>query len=271
MLAASRGLRPAADELRPTEGVLEYRRIGRTFWRAWSPSRQERELWRPRRACGVRTPRIRTAIVSERNTEITHWDGPGLDAWRAWTPAEAAQELAAVAIPWCVVGGWAADLFVGEQTRDHEDLEIAILREHFPQVRQALNALVFHVVGDGEVRRLQDEAEPSRDKHQNWGLDVAAEAWRVDVMLEPGDRETWVFRKDESIRAPRAFMVMRTTDGIPFLGPHGVLLYKAKSARTKDEADLSVCLPRMEENQRAWLATALETVHPGHPWLERIA
>ena len=209
--------------------------------------------------------------MPEHDELTTHWDGPGLEAWHAWTPEQAARELASVAIPWCVVGGWAIDLFLGEQTRDHEDLEIAVLREDFSHVRHALNRFVFHVVGDGEVRRLSEAAEPPRDKHQTWVLDIAAGAWRVDVMLEPGNPSTWVFRRDEAIRAPRAFMIQHTTDSIPFLGPHGVLLYKAKAARSKDEADLARCLPQMAHDQRVWLATALERVHPKHPWLERIA
>lgn len=202
---------------------------------------------------------------------ITHWDGPGLDAWAAWTPAEAARRLAGVPIPWCVVGGWAIDLFLGAQTRDHEDLEIAVLREHLSDVRRALDGFLFHVVGDGEVRRLPDAVDPPPEKHQNWVLDATANAWRVDVMLEPGDASTWVFRRDEAVRAPRPFMVQRTADGIPHLGPHGALLYKAKAARPKDEADLAACLPRIPNDERVWLATALERIHPGHPWLGRVA
>jgi hypothetical protein len=208
--------------------------------------------------------------MAERDARITHWDGPDLDAWRPWTPAEVVREIGDLAIPWCVVGGWAIDLFLDEQTRDHEDLEIAVLREHFPHVRRALNAFAFHAVGDGEVRFLPAGLDPPLDKHQNWVLDVAAEAWRADVMLEPGDASTWVFRRDESIRAPRGFMTHRTTDGIPFLGPHGALLYKAKTARPKDELDFEACLPRMVFEQREWLATAIERVHPGHPWIDRI-
>jgi hypothetical protein len=220
----------------------------------------------PPRASGSRATR-----GAAPDPEIEHRDGPGPDAWDAWTPAEIARRLAALAVPWCVVGGWAVDLFLGTQTREHEDLEIAVLREHFAHVRRALDGVVFHVVGDGEVRRLADAADPAPDKHQNWVLDVAAMAWRVDVMLEPGDSSTWVFRRDESIRARRSFMVQRTADGIPFLGPHGVLLYKAKAARPKDEADLARCLPRLTDDRRAWLAAALARAHPGHSWLDRVA
>src|SRR4029077_2495242 len=90
---------------------------------------------------------------------ITHWDGPPLEAWEPWTPATAARALAGVEVPWCVVGGWAIDLFLGRETRHHEDLEIAVPRLFFAPLRQQLDRhFALHVVGDGEVRRLSPGA-----------------------------------------------------------------------------------------------------------------
>ena len=109
---------------------------------------------------------------------VTHWDGPGLDAWRPWTPAEVADRLAGVGVPWCVVGGWSIDLFLGEETREHEDLEIATHREHLRAIRDALPDMVFHAVGDGQVCRLGPDEEPPLERHQNWVLDVGAQLWR---------------------------------------------------------------------------------------------
>jgi hypothetical protein len=195
------------------------------------------------------------------------WEGPGLDAWHAWTPGEVAERLAGVDVPWCVVGGWAIDLFVGHETRPHADLEIAVLRPDLPRIRRALAGYRFHAVGEGEVRALADGEEPPAGRHQNWVLDPDVHAWRVDVMLEPGDATTWVFRRDPTVRAPRADMMGHTAEGIPFLRPHGALLYKAKAVRPKDEHDLATCLPRLPAPERAWLAAALARVHPGHPWL----
>lgn len=201
---------------------------------------------------------------------VKHWEGPPLEAWSAWTPREAAARLGSAGVPWCVVGGWAIDLFAGEQTRPHEDLEIAIVRPHLPAVRRCLASYALYVVGDGEVRALAPDAQPPANLHQNWVLDVAAQAWRMDVMLEPGDAVTWVFRRDETIRAPRTRMIATTSDGIPFLRPEGVLLYKAKAAREKDEADFAALLPRLDAGARAWLAGALARAHPAHPWLRAL-
>jgi hypothetical protein len=58
--------------------------------------------------------------------------------------------------------------------------------------------------------------------------------------------------------------------GIPYGRPEIVLLYKAKHARPKDDADFAAVLPLLEPGRRRWLADALELVHPGHRWLAAI-
>jgi hypothetical protein len=62
-------------------------------------------------------------------------------------------------------------------------------------------------------------------------------------------------------------MVRRTSGGIPFVAPHGALLFKAKAARPKDEADLAACLPRMTRAECAWLLRSLRHEDPAHRWL----
>ncbi len=198
------------------------------------------------------------------------WDGPPLEAWDAWRPEEAARRLAGLDVPWCVVGGWSIDLFLGRETRAHGDLEIAIAREDFARVREHLSEFALHVVGDGEVRALGTDELPPADRHQNWLLDPRANAWRLDVMLEPGDADTWVFRRDERIRAPRAQMVDRTREGIPYLEPRGALLYKAKALVPKDQADFASVAPRLSPTAREWLREALAIAHPGHIWIEAL-
>jgi hypothetical protein len=195
------------------------------------------------------------------------WDGPPLEAWAPWRPDEVARRLAGVNARWYVVGGWAIDLFLGRETRAHEDLEIAIPRADFPAVRERLAGFALHTVREGEVRALAPGELPPAENHQNWVLDPRANAWRMDVMLERGDEHTWVFRRDESIRAPRAEMIGRTRDGISFLRPQAALLFKAKDTRPKDEADFAATLPVLDPTARTWLRAALERMHPEHAWL----
>jgi hypothetical protein len=198
------------------------------------------------------------------------WDGPGIEAWSgAWTPVQVAEKLAGVEVPWCVVGGWAIDLFLGRQTRPHDDLEIAVARPHFPEIRACLGAYAFHAVKDGEVRLLSPGEPLPSQANQAWALDREARLWRVDVMQEPGDRDTWVFRRDERIRGPRRALVASDAS-IPYLRPEGVLLYKAKACRPKDDADFEACLPHLNSAAAGWLAEALEQTHPGHAWLRTL-
>jgi hypothetical protein len=168
------------------------------------------------------------------------------------------------------VGGWSIDLLLGRMTRPHHDLEIATIRQDVAVIRGQLAGLVFHTVGEGTVRRLADDEPGPSDRYQHWALDEEAGAWRVDVMVEPGDSELWVFRRDERIAAPRENMVATTSGGIPYLKPHGSLLYKAKYHSPKDEADFTAVVELMDTADRRWLRAGLELVHPGHPWLDRL-
>jgi uncharacterized protein CbrC (UPF0167 family) len=183
-----------------------------------------------------------------------------------WTPGEVARRLAGIAVPWCVAAGWALDLFRGRQTRKHGDIEIAIPAASFPEVRDRFPGYVFDGVGD---RRIWEEATPDvlAAVHQTWLRDPATGNYLVDVFREPHDGDTWICRRDETIRLPYRDIIHRTADGIPYLAPELVLLFKAKHARPKDQADFEGTVPHMTPAQRETLAGLLALVHPGHTWL----
>lgn len=192
------------------------------------------------------------------------------DAWSAWHPAELARRLAGVPRPWCVVGGWALDLWHGAGTRPHEDLEFTLLRPDFPLFRAALPDVRLHLVGDGKVRPLAEGEAPPADIAQVWCEDRAARRWRVDMMLEDGTPETWIYKRDPSIRRPRREAVRLGAGGIPYLAPEIVLLFKAKYRRDKDEADFARALPKLDASARDWLRECLGGAHPGHAWLDAL-
>lgn len=201
---------------------------------------------------------------------VRRWDGPSIEAWDAWTPWEVAERLHDLDVRWCVIGGWAIDLAIGETTRHHEDLEIAVLGRDLPAIRRHLGEFVFHVAGGGEVRRLEPSEEAPAHLRQHWVLDPTADRWRVDVMVEPGGDKTWVYRREPSLRASRGFMVGRSVDGVPYLRPHGTLLFKAKATRPKDRRDFDAAIATLDSSERSWLLAALERLHPGHPWIRRL-
>ena len=87
------------------------------------------------------------------------------------------------------------------------------------------------------------------------------------MFREPHDGDIWICRRDASIRLPYGDIIRHTSDGIPYLTPEWVLLFKAKNMRPKDQADFDGVLPLLTQLQRQSLAGLLDQVHPGHPWL----
>ena len=194
---------------------------------------------------------------------------PDVSKWDAWRPEEAARRLAAVEAPWYVAAGWAIDLFLDEERREHEDLEIAVPHARFGEVAAALEGLEVFAIVDGRAMPFRPEMTID-ESHQTWVREPETGLWRLDVFREPSDGETWICRRDDRIRLPYREVIEHTADGIPFGRPEIVLLYKAKHARPKDEADFAAALPRLDRDRRRWLADALELVHPGHRWLDAL-
>jgi hypothetical protein len=212
-----------------------------------------------------------TEELPEGGIELSAAEIDALDArWSSsWTPSEVARRLAGVAAPWCVAAGWALDLFRGTQTREHGDIEIAIPAAAFPEVRGRFPGYVFDGVGSG---RIWEGAGPEvlAATHQTWLRDPGSGNYVLDVFREPHDGETWICRHDETIRLPYSEIIRRTSDGIPYLAPELVLLFKAKHSRPKDQSDFDETIPHMSRTQLTALAGFLARLYPRHQWLDRL-
>ena len=235
---------------------------------------------------------------------------PDLDAWDAWPPSAMSIRLAGLTAPWCVAAGLALDLFLGRSTRVHGDLEIAIPAASFAEVATRFEDCDFFVPRSGVLFALDDPrlrdpdsatsiptgsglpgsdlassdlgssnlagAYPASSEtfiagHQTWARERATGKWRFDVFREPHNADVWIYRRDMRVRRPYAELIERTADGIPFLVPEIVLLFKAKNPRSKDEADFAAVLPSLRAGQRQWLDAALALAYPDHPWRADLA
>ncbi len=188
-------------------------------------------------------------------------------AWNAWSPCELAERIGETTSTWYVVGGWALDLWHGCETRKHEDLEFSVLSQDVGHFRALLPDLDFFTAKNGVLDYLAPSFSPPPDITQLWGADKREGCWRVDMMLEPGTPDRWVYKRAPAIQIPRREAIRTSKTGIPYLAPANVLLFKAKHRRAKDELDFRTALPRLPESERADLRGWLSRVHPGHDWL----
>jgi aminoglycoside-2''-adenylyltransferase len=192
--------------------------------------------------------------------------------WRAWTPGHVRDVLAAAApaARWAVAGGWAIDLHVGRPTRDHDDLEISVLATDVPAVLAAFPEPTWEWAVPIDGRLHQPDPASSSATHQNWLWSPTDHAFVLDVFRESHDGDTWICRRAPAFRRPWSEVRRISPDGVPHLSAEVVLLFKAKYRREKDEADLRSVLPVLPDDRRAWLAAALDSMHPGHPWRNRL-
>jgi aminoglycoside-2''-adenylyltransferase len=191
---------------------------------------------------------------------------PDLDAWDPWHPDEVARALDSLQAVWAVAGGWAIDLHLGRVSRPHSDIEIVLSRSDMHVLRTHLSELEWFAIGEGRAWPIADAPHAL---HQTWGRD-RSKRWRLDVFREPWDAGDWVCRRDPRIRRPLELAIEHTLDGIPYLAPEIVLLFKAEAPQAKDEADLTLTLPLLKPDRISWLRQALRTIHPEHEWLSRL-
>lgn len=172
--------------------------------------------------------------------------------------------------PWFIAGGWAIDLFLGRVTRDHEDVDVAILRRDQRALRSHLAGWEFEKVVEGRREPWREEEWLNLPVHEVHGRRPDHTPREIEFLLNESANGDWVYRRDARIARPLTKVRLVTRSGVPYLAPAIVLLYKAKDPIPKDHADFEQVSPRFRFGRRLWLRGALETCHPGHPWISRL-
>jgi hypothetical protein len=174
-------------------------------------------------------------------------------------------------VDWCVAGGWALDLFLGYQTRPHDDLDLALFRDDQLQLRRHLAKWRFGKVIGGQLLDWPGQEWLSSPVHEiHAQAPEAVDTLCLEFLLNERGGAHWIFRRNPAMQRPVREVIGSSRVGLPILCPEVVLLYKAKQPRTIDEHDFSAVVGSLALERRTWLRTALERVHPGHAWLARL-
>jgi hypothetical protein len=170
-------------------------------------------------------------------------------------------------IPWAVAGGWALDLFLGRETREHADVDLAIWRADQQRLHAAASPDWVLEVADNGALRQWNAGEwlslPLHEIHAHRGSGVGGS---LELLLNERDDSAWIFRRDAAVRRELDRAIV-SREGIAFLAPEIVLLYKSKAPRLTDDMDFRAALPALTNERRAWLHGAIARWSVRHPWV----
>ena len=170
---------------------------------------------------------------------------------------------------WFIGGGWAIDLFIGKQTREHHDIEICIGRKDQIYLKEYMRDWEFNKVTEGVLTTWQNDylQLPIHEIHgknnrTNMGL---------EILLNEIENDLWKFRRDEAITCSLNSLYSISNQGIPYLNPEIVLLYKIKNSRDKDHLDFYTVKDYLESSKKDWLKEAILRHDPNHKWLQELS
>jgi hypothetical protein len=190
--------------------------------------------------------------------------------WQPLSVAHTADLMDALAASWWVAGGWAIDLFLGHQTRNHADTDVLVLYRDQAEVWGHLHGLgweLWAVESHGRLRRLSAGELVAEATHDVWCRPNRLSAWALQVMLAGSTGDRWVYRRNPEVTLPLSEIGRLTVDGVPYLAPQVQLLFKSGSPRPKDETDFGLAVAELSTDAKRWLASAIRSSSPDHPWL----
>lgn len=171
---------------------------------------------------------------------------------------------------WFIAGGWAIDLFLEKETRQHEDIEIAIFRPDQIALQKHLDGWVLKKAVNGTLPDWNPEEHLELPIHAIHCFNETVEPRFLEVLLNETGGGEWLFRRNVKITKPLSKLSQTSNSGVKFLRPEVVLLYKSKRPRLKDEQDFEAVAERLDVESKEWLKNALAICYSEHHWLERL-
>jgi hypothetical protein len=203
--------------------------------------------------------------------------------------------LVGLDVGWFLSGGWAADGWLGRQTREHGDVDITVFHDDQGAVFEHLTgwALVAH---DPHV--ADDTSEQWNGRHLDLPAHIHAPTrgstlsrwperthaqYEFEFLLNRRTGPRWILNPEAAIAVPVDLTTRLSGWGVPTAPPEIVIFFKAGAhltaseiagpdgaPRPRDEQDFHALLPILTGDARAWLFEVITRVRPRHPWLPRL-
>lgn len=171
---------------------------------------------------------------------------------------------------WFVAGGWAIDLYLEKATRPHDDIEIAIFRKDQLILQHYLKGWLLRKVVYGKLMAWHQDEFLELPIHEIHCFNEASDPQQLEVLLNETGVNEWVYRRNERVRRSLAECYLVSKEGVKYLCPEVVLLYKSKNPNAKDERDFGEIIKYMDAKRRGWLRDSIALCDAEHHWLNRL-
>jgi len=205
--------------------------------------------------------------------------------------------MAKIEVDYAICGGHAIDLFLGNKTRPHKDLDVSVYwQDRDKIVQHMLNEgwSIYEPCGKPHLHKINNVADQMRIKENIWCIknsnphykftEHKSDMYAVDfdnseqteldfIEFLFNTRKDGYFLYEKNHEIKRSLnTAISTTNSIPYLSPEVVLLYKSSMADTPDyQLDFENTVNKMSAEQLAWFNKSLSIRYPnGHKWLRVI-
>lgn len=179
-----------------------------------------------------------------------------------------------MSLHWWIAGGWALDLHLNRITREHDDIDVLILRSEHLLLQKYLSAdWEGYKAFKGKLIPWNMNEKLDSQFDNLWFKKKEESTWAFQVMIIDYKDDYWIYKRNGTIRRELTDIDLKTSEGVPYIKPEIQLLYKGGSSliREKDQLDLENVLPTLDDVSREWLRDSLTIQYPnGYPWIERI-
>jgi hypothetical protein len=181
------------------------------------------------------------------------------------------ERLSAYSGAWSLSGGWAVDSWLSRQTREHEDVDIAMFHDELETIWTELRdwRLVAHdpPESDHDIPWTGEPFGFPAHLHVGHASDPKSE-----IQLNERSGNAWILHRNPQVTLPLERFAVRSPWGIAVMAPEAVLFYKGadEKRRARDEQDFESLAPCLATEQRQWLQDALICLDERHPWLTRL-
>ena len=210
---------------------------------------------------------------------------------------QAKQTFKTWGIEWAICGGMAIDIFLGEETRKHYDLDLFVFWSDKRKIVELMlkdDWRVFEACGNGVVQELLIAAEAT-ENHRNLfcfkrdeprvSLECISERkYRfqfeereqteftyIEFLFNTKDKDYFYYVDQSNIKRELSKTIIHQNE-TPYLSPEVVLLYKSNYVDDrsvgKHDNDFNNTVLHIDMGQKKWLRESIHRLHNGnHKWL----